>query len=165
MAVVVPSAYPHLVTGPCPCGHDAWTVPETRRQALALARHQDEIAHLLTVAAREPGRWLSVLRCTRCGRLWAGDFRSRRRTRTNGWRRPVTSTRGPTEGAGQLPGGGVASPASCAPGSSMTRQGSTGPVTSRPLYCQSTRGRWPLGSALFSITSITTVWSCPMCSG
>lgn len=73
MAVVVPSAYPHLVTGPCPCGHDAWTVPETRRQALALARHQDEIAHLLTVAAREPGRWLSVLRCTRCGRLWAGD--------------------------------------------------------------------------------------------
>lgn len=61
------------MTGPCPCGHDDWTAPETKRQALDLARHHAAIEHLLAVVARDPARRLGVLRCTRCGRLWAED--------------------------------------------------------------------------------------------
>ncbi|TQM72506.1 hypothetical protein [Thermopolyspora flexuosa] len=59
--------------GSCPCGHGTWAAPANRREALALARHHDEIAHLLTVVARDSGRRLGVLRCTRCRRLWAED--------------------------------------------------------------------------------------------
>ncbi|WP_214109202.1 hypothetical protein [Acrocarpospora catenulata] len=64
------------MTDPCPCGHDAWAVPADQREALALAGHQNAIGHLLAVVARDNARWLGVLRCTRCGRLWAEDSMS-----------------------------------------------------------------------------------------
>lgn len=60
----------------CPCGHGVHRVPQTRWQAIDLARHQDKITHLLAVVESDREGWLRVLRCTRCGRFWAEDSMS-----------------------------------------------------------------------------------------
>jgi hypothetical protein len=57
----------------CPCGHDRLAVPGTVRRALALAEHWSTAQPLLEVVERDPGRWLGLVRCTRCGRFWAED--------------------------------------------------------------------------------------------
>jgi hypothetical protein len=58
---------------PCPCGHERFSAPTTRQQALDLAGHWTQVRHLLGVLRRDPEHWLALLRCTHCGRLWAED--------------------------------------------------------------------------------------------
>lgn len=57
----------------CPCGHDRLDVPRNQPAGVALARHWDTVRPLLETVEQDPGRWLGVFRCTRCGRFWAED--------------------------------------------------------------------------------------------
>ncbi len=57
----------------CSCEHDTRRAPATQREALDLATHQTAIAGQLETIAIAEGKWMSVMRCTRCGALWAED--------------------------------------------------------------------------------------------
>jgi ketosteroid isomerase-like protein len=58
---------------PCPCGHARHHPPETFDEARALVSHANSIRTALEEVLIDSGKWMSVLRCRLCGRLWAED--------------------------------------------------------------------------------------------
>ncbi|WP_155352406.1 hypothetical protein [Acrocarpospora macrocephala] len=61
------------MSDPCPCGYDSRTQPITWEDGYALSLHYDKIRKFLDIVVRDNSRWLGVLRCTNCGRLWGED--------------------------------------------------------------------------------------------
>jgi len=47
--------------------------PATQREALDLATHRTAIAGQLETIVMADDKWMSVMRCNRCGALWAED--------------------------------------------------------------------------------------------
>jgi hypothetical protein len=60
----------------CSCEHDTHRPPATQAEALELARHFTAIAGQLETVAKADDKWMSVMRCNRCGALWAEDSMS-----------------------------------------------------------------------------------------
>ena len=59
---------------PCKCGYDEHRVPATRDEILEAAGLRNRLGDLLETVVIDPsGRWMSVMRCTLCGRYWAED--------------------------------------------------------------------------------------------
>ena len=59
--------------GDCVCGHGRFTAPRTKNAAAAMAAHWLEIRPMCTLVTTDPGRWLRVWRCDRCGEHWAEE--------------------------------------------------------------------------------------------
>ena len=57
----------------CNCEHDTHRAPASQAEALDLARHCTAIAGHLETVAKADDKWMSVMRCNRCGALWAED--------------------------------------------------------------------------------------------
>jgi uncharacterized protein YciI len=55
----------------CACGHDAIRVPESRAEAMELARRRRDPA--FERVAVDNAKWMSVYRCPVCGGHWAED--------------------------------------------------------------------------------------------
>lgn len=57
----------------CSCEHESHRAPATQREALDLATHFTAIAGQLETVAKADDKWMSVMRCNRCGAHWAED--------------------------------------------------------------------------------------------
>jgi hypothetical protein len=60
----------------CSCEHETHRTPATQREALELATHRNAIAGQLETIAMADDKWMAVMRCVRCGALWAEDSMS-----------------------------------------------------------------------------------------
>jgi hypothetical protein len=56
----------------CPCDHEHWRTLPTRENFLEYARWQ-RIGPYLELIKADGSKWMSVHRCTACGRYWAED--------------------------------------------------------------------------------------------
>lgn len=57
----------------CSCQHDTRRLPANQAEALDLATHRNAIGEQLETIATAEDKWMSVMRCSRCGALWAED--------------------------------------------------------------------------------------------